>query len=185
MTFRISFCALLLLIFVMGCVRNVPADLPKLYPLTVTVIQDDKPLDEATVQLISKDEGSRWSACGVTDSSGNVTFFTQGKYQGVPAGMYLAVVTKTFTEPSQYAGKQQPVDVDYQEWQRRLGAERLKSYNVIDYRYGAKETTPLEVIAGPDAPKQQQVNIGKSIREEIKPPVMSIVARPNLSPLTL
>jgi hypothetical protein len=156
----------IMLICFSGCGEPQPADLPKLYPAVLTVIQDGKPLADATVQLVPQTD-SKWSAVGVTDSYGKVEFFTQGKYKGVPEGTYIVLVSKLFTEPSQYAGKPQPADIAYDKWQEMLGSEKLKSFHLVDTKFNDKSTSPLEWTTGQ---KNNIVDVGKSIREEIEPP---------------
>jgi hypothetical protein len=165
---RIFIFTTILLVCFNGCGEPQPVDLPKLYPAEITVIQDGKPLTDATVQMVPKTD-SKWSAVGVTDSNGNVEFFTQGKYKGVPEGTYSVLVSKVFTEPSQYANKPQPANVDYDKWQEMLGAEQLKSFNLVDEKFSDLSTSPLEWTTGQ---KNSIVDVGKSIREEIKPPPM-------------
>ncbi|MDR2642956.1 MAG: carboxypeptidase-like regulatory domain-containing protein [Planctomycetaceae bacterium] len=151
-----------------GCGKSRPADLPKLYPAVITVLQDGKPLADANVQMVPQTD-SKWSAVGVTDANGKVEFFTQGKYKGVPEGTYTVLVSKVFTEPSQYANKPQPANVDYGQWQEMLASEKLKSFNLVDTKFNDKSTSPLEWTTGQ---KNGIVDVGQSIREEIKPPPM-------------
>jgi hypothetical protein len=158
------------LIAFIGCGEKLPADLPKLYPTTLTVVQENQPLGDAIVQVTAKDRNSKWSATGITNASGVVELDTQGKYKGVPEGIYSVVVTKTFTETPKYAGQSQPKDVSYEEWQKMLAADVSKSYNLVDLKFGSLETTTLEIKITPSGNNNQKIDVGKSIREEIKMP---------------
>jgi hypothetical protein len=158
------------LITLSGCGEKLPPDLPKLYPTILTVTQESQPLDNATVQLIPKDNG-KWSATGMTDVAGKVEFYTHGKYKGVPEGTYRVVVQKTLTEESKYSGQVQPPEgVGYEKWQQMLAADKPKSYNLVDLKYGSRDNSPLEITVGSSRDKDQQVDVGKAIRDEIKPP---------------
>jgi hypothetical protein len=72
------------------------SDLPKTVPVTGTVTLDGKPLEGATVNLIS-DEGSL-AAGGVTDESGNFSLRTtvgDKMVDGAKVGTHKVAVTKT------------------------------------------------------------------------------------------
>jgi hypothetical protein len=159
---------ILLLAFVVlcaaGCGERLPSGLPKVYPVSLIIVQEGTPLADATVSLIPKNTESSWSATGVTDASGKAEFYTQGKYKGVPADDYKIVVLKTFTEPSQYAGQGKPADVDYMEWQNKLGAEKLRSYNLVEEKYCDRSMTPLELHVDADGVKNKQIEAGKAVR---------------------
>ena len=158
-----------LLQLVIGCRgEKLPPDLPKLYPTSLVFVQESVPLEGANVILLPKDQNSRWSAAGVTDSSGKVEFFTEGRYRGVPEGEYQLIVSKVFTEPSQYLGKERPADVDRQTWDGLIAGERLNSYHLVDTTYGARRTSPLELSVGPKQPKDRQIDVGKAIKEPIQ-----------------
>ena len=68
--------------------------MPKLYPATVTVMQDGRPLEGAEIVLINTDPAVNWSAGGVTDKNGIVKLRTMGQYEGAPLGKYKVGVRK-------------------------------------------------------------------------------------------
>ncbi|MCL2348127.1 MAG: carboxypeptidase-like regulatory domain-containing protein [Planctomycetaceae bacterium] len=160
--------ALLFLSF--GCSEKLPPDLPKLYPTSVIVIQDGKPLEGATVQLLPKDSKSRWAAGGKTDTSGKVEFFTEGHYRGVPEGDYKVTVSKIFTEPSQYGSIRPDGAEAAAAWDKGVASEygKLKSYLLVDPVYDSRKTSPLELNVGPKQPKERQIDIGKAFNQLIK-----------------
>ena len=49
---------------------------------------EGQPLEGASVQFFPEDRDSRWGSGETTDSSGNVSIRTLGKYNGAPAGRY-------------------------------------------------------------------------------------------------
>jgi len=155
-----------LLALSLGCGEKLPADLPKLYPTRLVIIQDDKPLEGASVHLLPKDTNSRWAAAGKTDSSGRVEFFTEGRYRGVPEGDYQVTVSKTFTEPSQF-DKARPDDIDYATWERMAAQEKRDSYHLVDPVYDSRKTSPLELTVGPKQPKDRQIDVGKAFNQLI------------------
>ena len=152
-----------------GCSEKLPPDLPKLYPTSLIVIQDGKPLEGATVQLLPRDTNSRWAAAGRTDASGKVEFFTEGRYRGVPEGDYQVTVSKVFTEPSQY-GAIRPEDPEAAAaWDKGVAGEagKLKSYHLVDPVYGSRRTSPLELNVSPKQPKGREIDVGKAFNQLI------------------
>lgn len=87
---------------VVGCSQGPkkPADLPTLYPATVTVVYDDgTPVADATVALLTAGGGaSKWNLTGVTDAQGKLVLKTNGNWDGAPAGSYEAIVSKEIAE---------------------------------------------------------------------------------------
>jgi hypothetical protein len=153
-----------------GCGEKLPSDMPQLYPLTLTVIQDGKPLDRAVVELICKDTQSKWGGTGLCDTSGKAEIYTQGKYKGVPAGTYSIIVTKHFTEPSKYEGQPIPdptVDLTaYENWMHALDSEDLTSYHLVELKYGSVDTTPFSIEVG-KGEKPPLLDVGNAVRLKI------------------
>ena len=87
------------LLFQMGCGPNDgrPADMPKLYSVKVTIMQDGKPLEEADVTLTAKTPSNYGVSTGYTDASGVAVMRTYG-YNGVPVGQYTVSITKRTVE---------------------------------------------------------------------------------------
>jgi hypothetical protein len=87
----------LLISILIGCSSKAPDGFPKVYPATITVTKDEKPLDGVVVMLECSSERTRWSAGGKTDVTGSVQPATvQGSYSvfGVPAEDFLVTITK-------------------------------------------------------------------------------------------
>ena len=83
-----------------GCGPNDgrPADMPKLYPVQVSIIQDGKPLGKADITLTIKIPLNNYgTATGFTDASGIAILRTYG-YDGVPVGQYTVAVSKRTIE---------------------------------------------------------------------------------------
>ena len=78
-----------------GCDRQkLPPGIPKLYPVTITVMQDGEPLAEAELVIVNTDPSTNWSAGGTTDKNGIVKLRTMGQYNGAPLGKYKVGVRK-------------------------------------------------------------------------------------------
>lgn len=84
-----------ILAFQAGCSKdpNRPDDLPKLYPVRITVTQEEKPLEGATVTLSSKTPMKYGSCSAETNASGVAVLKTYG-FCGVPVGQYAVTVEK-------------------------------------------------------------------------------------------
>jgi hypothetical protein len=151
--FVFIFCAL----FFFGCSRNnsLPPDLPKLYPCRITVMQDGKPLSDASVTLLANDKSVLYnSASGMTNSNGIVSLRTYG-VDGVPTGNYKITVSKHVEE-----GATEYTDVS--------GLKQTKNgiwYSLIESKFVTEETTPLEIeiTAGKN---EKIIDVGKSVHEK-------------------
>jgi hypothetical protein len=162
-------CFAALIPFIIGCGgEKRPSDLPTTYPTVLTVIQDGKPLEGASVNLLPKDTNSRWAASGITDSAGRVDFFTEGKYRGVPEGEYQVTVSKTTTEPSKYEGQEKPADVDPITWSKTLAAEVRIGYRLVDPQYNSRNTTPLTLTVDPKQDENRQIDVGGAYKEQLR-----------------
>jgi hypothetical protein len=151
-----------------GCGEKLPPGLPKLNPCSITIMQEGKPLAGATVSLHSEDSSLvQWNPVGITDQNGVCVLRTQGKYSGAASGMFKVTVSKIETEPSKFAGGP-PVGVSTDEWDKqRIDAnEILKSWRLVDKKYGSSATTDLtiEVTSGQNA---QTFDVGAAIRSEL------------------
>ena len=68
--------------------------MPKPYPVTIQIVSEGTPVAGASVMFFPEDRNSRWGSGGTTDSSGNVSVKTLGKYDGAPAGKYWMSISK-------------------------------------------------------------------------------------------
>jgi len=161
----ILFTPLLLSIsFLIGCGGpSRPADLPRLYPVSLTVIQEGEPLAGATVQLFPEDPAlAQWSPMGITDASGTVALKTNAIYNGAPLGSYKITVSKIELEP--HPNPEWGLDDNHPNYMRYLQIERnLKLYSYVESLYGSIENTPLRVEVMPRQ-KNYTVDAGEKIR---------------------
>ena len=149
------FVAFVIAITLMGCNKQRPDWLPELYPMTVIIMQDGKPLEGASVQLIPSDSG-RFAVSGITDAAGQAALTTSGKYPGAPSGQYKVIVTKTEIE------KIGPPPKD------EYSSQQIVEYHLVETQYGGRKTTPheIEIISGKNEAKT--FDVGKKIREKVE-----------------
>ena len=127
---QIVFAALALPLFVCGCSGpSKPDGLPDRVPLEITLTQDGKPLQEATVQLVSPDVP--WSITGNTDAHGTAKMVTHGQFAGVPPGPYKVVVIKRDVESTPTGDRK---------------TQTLKIYSLVDPKLSDRQTTTLELM---------------------------------------
>jgi len=141
-----------------GCGSNSskPSDLPPLFPCAITITQDGKPLEGATVNLVPMEgTDSKYQASATTDADGKAVIKTYG-YDGSPAGKFRVCVWKTLTESG---GK--TID-GYGEEVEAPGIE----YRLVDVKYFDAKTTPHEIeIIGKDT-LPATFDVGKAIKEK-------------------
>lgn len=134
-----------------GCSKPRPDGLPKLVPCSVTIIQDGKPLEEATVSFESED--LKWAVGGTTDAKGVAKIYSHGAYEGSPEGKFKVTVTKQVVEADQEAtsASSTPISV---------------AYNLVDLQYFTAQDTPLEIEVSGKTKKE--FDVGSAIKEPVK-----------------
>jgi len=138
-----------------------PPGMPKLYPATITVIQDGKPLDGAGVILLNVDPSALWSVGGITDKDGTVKLRTEGRYNGAPLGKYKVSVEKMETPDITMPGEPSNREEE-KEYNRILKEMADKTFYVVDRKY-ALGVSELEVEITPTNLKLE-VNVGPAVR---------------------
>ncbi len=150
-SFRVVATLALLAISVCGCSKPHPDGLPKLVPCSVTIVQESKPLEGATVSFESND--LQWSVGGTTDANGVAKMYTHGQYQGVPEGTYKVTVVKQKIE---WDGGTESAS----------SAASGQAYNYVDLQYNTSETTPLEITV--EGKTSESFDVGSAIKEPVK-----------------
>lgn len=148
-----------------GCGPRRPGDMPKLYPCTVTLMQEGIPLKHATVILLPEDPEIKWGIAGNTNENGKATLLTSGDFKGVPMGTYKLTVSKTM-----YLGDEpEPEDPSmYDAWQQRMmNNEFSVPYYLVDPKYSAPATTPLSLTV-PKGGLEETIDLGKSIKVKMR-----------------
>jgi len=156
---RLTLIAALLSFTFAGCSGSTkPEGMPDLQPLTLSVTQGGAPLEGASVQLIAKDKAnSRWSGGGVTDATGQVSLKTLGEYEGVVPGSYKITFYKELTEGSSSGIGDDPTSTN-----------TGKSFLVIDPKYQAEATTPVEIEVSQGVDTLPAIDVGDPVKVEQK-----------------
>lgn len=148
-----------------GC-ESRPPGMPRLYPASITVIQDDKPLEGAMVQLIPENEANAsWGPTGISDALGVVVLQTNGRYKGAPLGKYKVVVFKREREqhPHPEWAAAPNGDPNYSKYMAIEG--QLKTFDYIETQYGSVDETPLSIEVTADQ-EVYTVDVGKKFTTE-------------------
>jgi hypothetical protein len=83
-----------ILLAVIGCGgKSRPENMPALQPCTVKVVMAGAPVEGAIVSF--SPESGQWFGNAITDSAGNAKILTQGKFVGVPQGIYKILISKS------------------------------------------------------------------------------------------
>jgi hypothetical protein len=145
-----------------GCNKEAqPKGLPKLYPTTLTIIQDGVPLVDANIVVVNENYASNpWSAGGVTDERGQVHLRTEGKYSGAPAGTYKVMVTK-IEEPD----IELPEDSTSPEYIKKIKEIENNTFAVVDDKFTKLDATPLKVEITPSS-KNFELDVSPAVRKK-------------------
>lgn len=144
-----------------GCQQDTRSEgMPELHPVTLAILQADKPLAEASVRLIPEDSASPWYSGGTTDNRGIAIVQTGRKYQGVPAGSYKVTVSK-IEMPTPASSEMSPLDGP-------RGSEQ-PAYDLVAAEYTNPNQTPLQItVAAGD--NTHEFDLGAAVRIERKGP---------------
>jgi len=131
-----------------GCSKeNRPADLPALYPVTITFTLDGQPLADALVNLHTEDTAiAKWTIGSYTDAEGKAIIVTHGQFRGAPAGKFKVCVKKTTLpgdEDSRNRERSSEFVVDFSPAQQPPGMPIVTNH--VHAEFGKQETTPLEI----------------------------------------
>jgi hypothetical protein len=124
--------------------RDVPKGFPtKFVACDLVIIQDNKPLEWASVELFPVEETQKdWTIGGYTDATGTVIPYTYGKRKGVPPNTYKVTVNKQIEKK----------DI---------------SYSLIELQYTTTATTPLELEVKGNKSISQTFDVGTAVRVKI------------------
>lgn len=142
--------------FVVGCNDQRPSDLPQLYPCSIVITQEGKPLDGAVVNFVAMEAtNAKYQASAITDADGKAVVATYG-FAGVPAGRYKVCVWKTIVE-----GVTQRTNQDGE-----LVVSGGSEYSTVEPEYAKSETTPLEIeVTGKKMPPTS-LDVGKQVKSQ-------------------
>ena len=128
-----------------GCGQKLPAGMPKLYPVTITLTSDGQPLVGAGVSAYTDIANFSWSIAGVTDENGQTELLTSGQYRGAPEGKLTVCVEKIEHIPGPTASLPKPTELEaIQEYNRKCGEEE-RQIRIVEVKYNSRATSPLEM----------------------------------------
>lgn len=136
-----------------------PADLPELFPTKVTIIQDGKPLEGASVTL--NNDQTRFMVGGITNETGVAELKTEGKWKGAPAGHYKVLVSKIFVP--EVSNEVPPEDPEARkEFDKKLAEINAQQAQTVDVKFNRPAQTPLELdVAAPGA--EAEFDVGEKV----------------------
>lgn len=132
-----------------------PAGLPDLAPVKIIILQDSKPLEGASVQLLSDEPSSKWAVGGSTNAMGEAIIMTHGKYDGAPAGKYKVTVDKVTTDGPAVA-------IDDPD-----GSPPATSFRLVDAKFNSAKTTTAELTVAAGAPLEETIDVGPAVKKEL------------------
>lgn len=150
-----------------GCRKEPrPADLPDLFPVSVKVEQEGKPVSGAIVSLNHADGVAKWSATCETGSDGIAkNFFTNGKYKGVALGKYQVCVRKLERQAVEKVDLPPEPKDEYERylWRQKYNEsqKRPESYDLIDAQYFDPRLSKLEIEVTAGGKNEFTVDAGK------------------------
>ncbi len=126
-----------------GCQgKKRPDGFPKLYSVTLEVLQKGQPAEGVAITLVSKNQSVPWAVGGKTDASGKAILVTHGQYRGVPNGEYSVIMSKTETDniDELLAGPDETKRQDKADQNKSY-----KTYSLIETKYNDAKTSDLEL----------------------------------------
>jgi hypothetical protein len=142
-----------------GCGGTLKPDgLPVLYPVTITVSQEGKPVANMFVSLRSTDPAVTWAVGSLTNENGYAVIRTHGEFNGAPLGKYKVVLAKQENEGyDEYIAAKNRYD--------EVAAAKIdvKLFSCVEEKYNAPETTPIEIEITPQS-KVIEIDAGPRVR---------------------
>jgi hypothetical protein len=164
-TLFVIFCPLFIVFT--GCGEKLPDGMPPLYPATLLITQAGAPLAGATATLIDTTGNQQWYPGGLSDESGTIVLYTNGRYKGAPEGKYKVIVTKMETDPSKLGPAPGENDPKYDEYMDKLANEKRDTYTLIDKDFGDAKSTTLEVEIKKSSSEVPKLDVGKKVKIKI------------------
>lgn len=145
-------CLLFALVF-SGCTgSNLPEGWPKkVVPCSVTVTKGGRPIDGATVFLISTSTGGNWTVSGKTDAQGVAEIYTTcsaTSKSGAPVGDFKVIISKANPPVAETVPKAVLDAMGYEERKahdEKRAAERAKQAPLVPTALTQNGTTPLTI----------------------------------------
>ena len=147
--------------------ERLPPGIPKLYPATITVMQDGNPLAYAEVIIMNVDPTVNWSAGGATDKNGTLKLRTMGRYDGAPLGKYKVAVRKRETPDITLPTSSNNADMA-REYSRIMKEIENNTFDIVDPKFylGLTEL----VIEITHSNRKFTVDVSPAVRIHVPPP---------------
>ncbi len=149
----------------LGCKKDSrPEGLPKLYPISVKIVQEGAPLEGAHVAFVSSDPKlMRWPCGGVTDVEGIAKINTYG-FDGAPEGVFKVTVSKYETEGGMTA--EESAEAMKSDSNETMKGESV--YNLVAKDFGNSSKTTLSVeVKATNTNETPEFDVGKVERSVI------------------
>jgi hypothetical protein len=135
-----------------------PDGLPALYPVTIIITQEGKPVADMFVSLRSTDPAITWAVGSRTDENGHAPIRTHGEFNGAPLGKYKVVLDKQENEGyDEYVAAKNRYD------EAAAAKIDVKLFSCVEEKYNALETTPIEIEITPQS-KIIEIDAGPQVR---------------------
>ncbi|MDO5581116.1 MAG: hypothetical protein Q4G69_08255 [Planctomycetia bacterium] len=146
-----------------GCAgEKRPDGFPKIYPASITVLDDNGPIANVKISLFSKEGNCPWPIGGTTNASGEAELFTYGKFRGAPSGDFIIVLKKSEIEDADQMPKGND---DSGSPKAKPTKTSFRVFALIDPVYSEKGTTPLTMkIEGSGS--RETFKLGKPVRKQ-------------------
>ena len=168
MQIRIYLAITFVLCILSGCKQQKrPEGFPALFPCTVTVTQENKPLEGASVRLLPESGSFEWIIAGTTDASGTAKIFTHADFAGAPAGTFKVLISKNEMEPSKLVQPKDKMSDEWKEWFAKWQEEKLATFRYVKPEYDNVKTTPHSITITKGNNKGT-FDVGEAIQEEVK-----------------
>lgn len=152
-----------------GCGEPKPEGLPTLYPATIKVVQDGKPLEGATVTFVPEDASlTRWPIGGDTDAEGVVKLNTFHKYAGAPAGKYKVTVNKSVTtgDPKPVHPGENATFEQLQAYDKAMKTGKFEVFKVVAPKFRIANTTTLNVEIQASGGNSATLDVEGAVKEK-------------------
>jgi len=135
-----------------------PADLPRLFPVQIEVIQGGSPLEGAVVTLISKTPATYSTSSGTTNASGVAVLRTHG-FNGTPEGEYTVLITKEGSENQTEARSLEGLPI-------MVGGQ---FYRYVDSQFATASTSPLSLtVTAGSGTTRESFDVGAAVRTFVR-----------------
>lgn len=136
-----------------------PEGMPTLHPVKITLLQDGKPVESASVRLVPNGKPSSWYSGGSSDAQGMVAIKTHGQFLGAPAGNYKVTITKIETPTASNSSLENLNQATHQD----------SSFDLVDPKFGSPAKTPL-LIEVAEGSNEKEFELGPPARIKRKGP---------------